>query len=267
MVSPLLHHEEYLKKKRNKKLFRFGAISVLIIFIIGSSSYISYRPSIRISKIELIGGVLITEEEIDSATSSFLNDSYLWLFPKNNFLLYPKTNLEKYLKQTFQRIDTIDIKRKNFDTLVMDITERKPIATWCNGISICYFMDSNSTIFSLAPDFSGDAYFKYYGLISAENPIGMQYLASTTEFISITQFVEKIKNLSLKPTYMIAENKGEFTLVLSSGGKIYFDTKLSPIKTADNLTALLQTPVLSQNLYKLDYIDLRFGNKLFYKLK
>jgi len=279
-----ISHEEYLKKKRNKKLWRWSIVLFLIILIIGITSYLSHRPEVRISKIELNGGILVTQVDVESKSLIYMYGSYLWLFPRNNAFWYPHDALEQYLVETFKRIDTIKIHRKGLQTLVVDIKERKPFAIWCNspkvstttptmedGSEDCYFIDQNSTIFAKAPNFSGDAYFKYYGLISVtdDSPIGKEYIASITEFNEISDFVSKTKELSIRPLYLLAKDNGEFSLVLSGGGEIYFDMKESLSNIGQNLEALLKTSVFASTTGDLpvEYIDLRYGNKLFYKLK
>jgi hypothetical protein len=283
-----LSREEYLKKRRNKRLTRYGILLFLCICIVSLVSYIAHRPGIRISKVELHGQILVNPSELQVSALKFMDGSYFWLFPKDNFLWYPKTKLTHYLKDTFKRIDTIHVEKKGVDTIIVTIIERKPDALWCEGLpggvqlggSVtdreggntedsspkCYYMDSNGTIFDEAPNFSGDAYFKYYGLVEAENPIGQFYIASSTEFSDITHFVYETRKLNLDPQYIVAKSGGEFSLFIFGGGQIYFDVKAPLEKATDNLEALLRTPAL-KNLSNLDYIDLRFGNKLYYKLR
>lgn len=276
MVSNLPQREEYFKRKRKRRLIRIGLAALLIIFIISLASYLSHRQKIRISKVELVGGILVTQPDIEKGSLEFMKGSYLWLFPKDNVLWYPRKGLENYLVQTFKRINDIKIERKGWDVIVVEIRERKPVATWCgntvNEINMqkCYFLDQNSTIFAPAPYFSGDAYFKYYGLVATDTPIGAQYIASTTEFSDITDFVESVRGLLLRPQYIIAKDNNEFSLVLYGGGQIYFDTRIPLYKVTENLEALLRTPELAKSSTSdlpIDYIDMRFGNKLFYKLK
>lgn len=276
MVSNLPQREEYFRRKRRRRLIRIGLVALLIIFIIGLASYLSHRQKIRISKVELVGGVLVTQPEIEKESLEFMSGSYFWLFPKDHALWYPRKGLENYLSQTFKRIDNIKIQRKGWNMIVVEIKERKPIATWCgntvseSNMSKCYFLDQNGTIFAPAPYFSGDAYFKYYGLVATDTPVGTQYIASTTEFSEITDFVESTKQLSLRPQYIMAKSNEEFSLIISGGGEIYFDTKIPLSVVAENLEALLRTPELSMKSNSdlpVEYIDMRFGNKLFYKLK
>lgn len=272
-TSSSLSHEEYLRKKRNKKLFRYGLVVFVFISLLALISYISHRPQIRISKVELSGGVLVTQPDVERESLQYMNGSYLWLFPRNNTFLYSNSGLEKYLKESFKRIDTINIVRKDFKTLSVDIKERKPVAMWCGDVPSdteeCYFMDQNSTIFAKAPNFSGDAYFKFYGPVSGDNPIGREYMASTTEFMEISYFILKTKEILLRPQYMVDKSNGEFSLFIAGEGEVMFDMKAPLSITVQNLEALLRTPALvfASGVLPIEYIDLRYGNKLFYKLK
>ncbi len=230
MLSNLPLREEYLKKRRRQKLFKYGAIALLVILILGIFIYIAYRPEVRISKVELSGGVLVTQADIEEEALSFMHGSYLWLVPKNDSFIYPKKALALDLRDSFPRIDTIDISLKDLNTLSINITERKAVAIWCDTLpsseslpppdaitddgsyksqGFCYFMDQNSNIFAEAPNF------------------------------------------------------------IAGGGEIWFDTIKPLPSVSENLQALLSNPPFST--YKgnlpIQYIDLRFGNKLFYKLK
>ena len=261
-------------------------MSVFFVALVALASYVAHRSSLRVSQVVLSGGILVSSDAVASETTSFLSGSYFFLFPKNNIFLYPRAGLEADLKAKFQRIATISVGRGgNLHTLVVTITERTPSALWCEGdpttatsttdVSTCFFMDDTSTIFAQAPSFSGDAYFKYYGDVSSTtpisaNPIGQQYIASSTLFADVSRFVESVRTLDIRPQYLVTNDVDDFTLELAGGGKIYIDTDEPLTKASQNLQALLQrTPSLTLSTTRdlpVDYIDLRYGNKLFYKL-
>lgn len=288
-INNLPQREEYLRKKRKQKQIRFGIFAFVLFSCFGLFVYLAHRPEFRITNVELSGGILVTQDDVKEKTTEFLSGNYYWLFPKNNYFWYADYDLGDYLKESFKRIDTLKIRNKGFKSLTITITERKPFAIWCNTVpgpdnsvsegvmedgsenkENCYFIDQNSTIFAPAPEFSGDAYFKYYGLISDQSPIGKEYMASTTEFAQLVDFVSTVKSLNIRPQYIVAKEKGEFSLVLSGGGEIYFDIKESVTKSEENLKALLKTPEMTidaDGTLPIKYIDLRYGNKLFYKLK
>lgn len=277
--STLPSREEYLRRKRKRRNIKIAFVAFVFVASVLVSSFLSHRPQIRVSNISLNGGVLVRQEDVSDKTKNFLSGSYLFLYPRNSSFWYPQKGLEEYLKINFRRIDTIDIYRSGFKTLIINITERKPFGIWCDNMNTsvstttdqkCYFLDQNSTIFSEAPYFSGDAYFKYYGSIGTSTPIGNYYMASSSMFDDINTFVDMIRRKSLHPMYLIKKDDGDFSIVISGGGEILFDTKKPISVTAQNLDSLLKTPALSldaNGILPVDYIDLRFGNKLFYKLK
>ncbi len=302
MSQLLIQQKERRKRIRNRRILKFGVVLFLLSLVFLCLVFVSRLSRFRIETIGLSGQILVSPTEVISVTDDFLSGYYLGLFPRKNFLIYPNAALKKLLKEKFERIDTIQTQLVGFKKLEIIINERKQEALWCEDFSDqipvatlastvsatgtteitdkndtmespsdlsqkCYFLDDNGLIFSEAPTFSGDAYFKYYGDIVG-SPVGQTYLSTTTVFQSVTDFVEQIKKTSVVPVSVIASTSGDFTMQLSNGGKIYFNLSQSLSKSAENLKALLQNLVSSGNIdiSKLDYIDLRFGDKLYYKI-
>jgi cell division septal protein FtsQ len=257
----------------------------------------------RISTIEVSGETLVNPADVVSDSQSFLAGYYLGIFPRDNAFIYPEAGLKNFLKSQFERIDTIQTKLVGWNKLEIIIAERQQQALWCLGSPVaeinntnssgtspagslsassspsdaqdaidsakCYFLDSNGLIFSVAPNFSGDAYFKYYGNIATNDPVGQTYLSTTTVFQQVSDFVVSVGETSVTPVSILAGDGGDFTMFLSSGGKIYFNQSEPFSQTIDNLKALLQTlsESSSTSVSNIDYIDLRFGDKLYYKMK
>jgi hypothetical protein len=285
MLRNLPQREEYLKKKRKIRRIKYGIFFGLLILIVGLLSYLSHINKVRVSEVALVGGILVTEGDVKKETLNFIQGKYFWLFPKNNTFFIRTSVLEKHLADTFKRIKTIGSTREGTNKIQIKITEREPIALWCReaknveatstevvkGLKAeeCYFIDSNSVIFATAPNFSGDAYFKYYGLVEKEMPIGEKYIASSTEFIVINKFINALKDLKMTPLNLISKESNEFSIVLYGGGEIMFDATKSLETAYNNLDSLLKSSEFSSPnaLSNLDYIDLRYGNKLFYRLK
>lgn len=273
-MIPSSRREEYLRRKRKILYIKMGLFLFVLALLFVGLVYLSRIDRFRISNVEFSGGLLVSGEKVKEETLNFLNGNYFFFFPRNNVFLYPHDSLQDFLKDKFKRIDTISISTDNQKTVRINITERGMYALWCEDVSSgdpsekCYFMDDNGVIFSKAPSFSGDAYFKFYGSISTStDPIGNTYLASTTKFLDISRFVERVKGTDINPVGLLVKDDGEYDLLLSHDGKVYFDDLQSFDKTADNLETLLKTIGTTTNLSGIDYIDLRFGNKVFYKLK
>ena len=123
-------------------------------------------------------------------------------------------------------------------------------------------------VFSDAPSFSGQAYTRYHGLLDGDlNPIGRMYLPSA-KFKEIGNFINSLKGLGLVISEFHSETEGDYEIYLENGSKIIFDDRRPFDKILVNLESILSEIGIGKGLstsssVKLDYVDLRFGNKIF----
>ncbi len=260
----------YLKRRRNKYLSIFYILVISFFVLFGLLVYLSRLEMFRVFDTYITGAVLVEKYELGEEVNSFLSGNVFFFFPKNNIFIYDKKELISYLENKFPRIESIKARFDGESTLSLEITERSPYALWCNSLDEeeCFFMDKNATVYSKAPKFSGDAYFKYYGLIEGD-PLGQKYFSDIELFNSLGQFINYTEKLNLSPFYLKILDNGQYELYLLEGGRILFDSESTLDQVAFNLEAILTSPDLASttSFKNLDYIDLRFGNKLFYKLK
>jgi len=152
---------------------------------------------------------------------------------------------------------------------------------WCgkkiNIYEKCYFLDEDGYIYTEAPTFSGSVFFRNYGNIEGIKQIGVNFLDSK-KFKEISFFIKSIKDVNLNPVSFFAGDNGDYEIYLGNnlknynfyGGKIIFNRDDDMGEVFDNLITILNEKILIKELgnnTQLDYIDLRFGKKIFYKLK
>lgn len=141
----------------------------------------------------------------------------------------------------------------------------------------CYFLDASGYVFAKAPAFSGDILVRLYGPLAAEaddaapaktDTIGKYYLPAS-KFPAIRSMVRGVSLLSLTPSSLVRKEDGDYELLLKGGGKILFSDKEDPVRIVSNLDSALSSDPLKKNMAEkrsaLQYIDLRFGNKVFFK--
>src|SRR6187551_2388296 len=101
-----------LKEKRIKlfkrRLIIFGSLFVLVLI---GLVYVSGLPSLSITKINISGNEVTDTADIAGVIEHDLQGKYFLLFPKRNFLLYPKHALERDVLLAFPRIKSVVIKR------------------------------------------------------------------------------------------------------------------------------------------------------------
>lgn len=271
-------------RRRRRKIFAVKTIFALAL-LMGLAflfSWLSKMPSIQIENIEVSGNSTISKDEIINAVRNETSAKYFKLFSKNSVFLYPKESIEAKLEDNFKKIETVSIKSKGLKTLIVSMVERKPDSLWCfsgsedgtirknNNSGKCYFLDKEGVVFSEAPDFSGSAFLRYYGLLDGtDNPIGQNYLFGG-KFKEVSGFINSLEILEMRVASFRAESGSDYEIILKNGIKIILDDKQPFDKTLENIQSILTEVDLKRdyspnNPSKINYVDLRFGNKVYLK--
>ncbi len=284
-------HAKLLKRKRTiskrKKIFFFFLIFILLVIGV---SYLSKVPAINISEIEVNGNSVTSTEDVIESVNTIMAGNYLHLFSRRNSLIYPKNVIQKGLLEKFKRFQTADIELVSTRKLLVTVSERNGHYLWCGrelseltGESLnpdCYYLDDSGYIFSRSPYFSGNVFIKFFGkgeLASDSDPSGRQFVDEVL-FIKISKLLEGLQTIGIYPYAISLSENMDFNVYISpiGGGnriftKIMFNAKNDLEKSIENLNAALLTDPLKTDFKKrfseLEYIDLRFNNKVFYKFK
>ena len=271
-----------LKRRRTRAFFNrtffyfLGFAAVLALAV-----YLSRLPGINIESIEVEGASIVESGAIRTTTQEKISGKYLWLIPRTNVLFYPKKKIVEALTSQYKRLGEINLSIKNNRVLLVVVTEHQPLYTWC-GVDLlmdteaprqCYFLDKDGYIFDEAPYFSGDVYFKFFGSqgINSENPTGSYF--AQEYFQSLTLFKQNLETQGLKPVIFFLKEDGDAELYLSGiknpKPKILLRTDADMENLAGNLEAALRTEPLKtrfeKEYSKLEYLDLRFDNKVYSK--
>ncbi|MFA5937215.1 MAG: hypothetical protein WC822_05070 [Candidatus Paceibacterota bacterium] len=277
-----------LKRQKNKILKRrILLFFLLFLTILFGLSFLSRWGKLNINNIEITGNKIIETKLIEETVREQIAGNYFYFFPKTNFIIYPQNKIELALKDKFKRIKDVFVNDKNINTLEISISERSALYTWCGIEPIknndnnqkCYFLDESGYIFDEAPYFSEDVYFRFYGSVgrptSEISSVGYYFFEQ--DFNRLVSFKETLKKIELKPTALYVMNNGDVKILLSSQSttgenpEIIFKLNSDFEKIVENLQSVLTTEPLQsdfKNKYSdLLYIDLRFGNKVYYKFK
>jgi cell division septal protein FtsQ len=99
-----------LRRKR-KRAFRLKVIIFLILFVavITGLSFATRINKLNIDTVTIEGNKVIESKDIKQVIKNDLTGQYLWLFPKTNFVIYPKHKIKDDLMEKFKRIKTISL--------------------------------------------------------------------------------------------------------------------------------------------------------------
>jgi hypothetical protein len=281
-----------LAKKRRKRMITraifYGVSALCLILLV---IWFFHNQNFKINDIEVRGNILVSSADVVNLVKKEISGDYLWVFPKNNSFIYPRSAIKGALLQNFKRLKDVKVGLIPFSGVGIDVTERQPYALWCRSEDgpppakglvraskeACYFLDQGGLIYAEAPVFSGDAYFRYYGrfsstspssLLSSFDPVGSQFM-DEARFKEVGFFIKSLETIGVKAKKFTYQFDGDYEVAIDNGARLLLTDKVSFGEELDNLTALLNDPNLKVSnpgfLNSVDYIDLRFGNKIFYK--
>lgn len=271
-------HSPYAKEAKRKKrkilVKRVSIYTLLFLIIFIGLSFLSKWEKTNIKSVTIVGNKVTDSYLVEKLVKEQIAGYYLWFFPKANFLIYPKGKIKDKLTSEFKIFKEVSISLKGIKTLEIKVLEREGKYTWCGNSFTdspekCYFMDENGYIFDVAPYFSGDVYLKFFG----KGELGVNF--SPDIFSKLISFRDNIEKLEIKTSSLSVKDDGDIELYLANSSqntpKIIFKTNSDFEKILGNLQAILATEPLQSDFKKkyssLEYIDLRFGNKVYYRFK
>lgn len=273
-------------RKQRARIVRFKVLFVLVglLVLLTGVVLLMRLQSLRINTITVSGTNVIDPKDVQKIVEDELKQNYVYVFPKQNGLLFPRHTIRQKLFDAFPRFEQVAIGHPSLREITITVMERESVYLWCGmrvpGVdspdTSCYYVDENGFIFSKAPYFSGTVYFRFFGSnkpILESDPIGESVLPQTL-WNQIVLLKENLESLGFAPHSLAIYNGGEYAFLLSG---VPVDTKLRIVfgdkydfkKIFSNLSSALEVEPLKTDITKkftlLEYIDLRYDNKVYYK--
>ena len=273
MVKPLnIRSKKPREKNRPKK---HGVRRILFYFIsvifLGALIYVLFFSSLMsITKIKISGNKNITQQLLLRQINPQISGKYFQLLNKNNFLLIKTSRIKKILSSQFVQIRKIEIKKKFPSYLEINIIERIPTLIVCSH-NQKYILDENGQVYDKI-----DSLPKKDLIIltdKSHRPISLGDYLLDKKYLSyilkIKKMVEEETGLKLKNNFWTPSLiSGDIRTETQTGWKIYFNEQNSLSEEVEMLKAVLNKKITSvTQRAKLDYIDLRIKNKVYYKFR
>ncbi len=266
-----LRSSKLTRRKRQSFALKILFLVVAILLLIAGISYLLKRPEVSIQEVVLNGNETVLLEDIKSLVNKEISGDYFFIFPRSDIFIYPRNFIEKSILLKFKRVEEVKVSSVGFNSILVEIKERKPKALWCgenrleDAIPECFFLDENGLLYASSPVFTGDIYFRFYGPLGDGSSVG-QYFLPKKRFQEILFFLQSLRKSDIQATELAVGDVNSYELYLGSSTRVLFaqDAKLSSV--LDNLKSTLLSDDLKNNgTVGIDYIDLRFGNKVYYK--
>ncbi len=284
MIKKIYYHKTYKnhlfgRKKRssfiNKKFF----FLLIVLFAVGLY-YLLYSDIFQIQKTDIRGNENIKKDDIENIILAQMEKKRFIFFPQKNIFFLNKKEVEDIIYGTFA-LEDVYVKKNFFHGLQITLKEKKPFIVWIENKK-SYYVDDKGTAISQVEQFDTQKEnFKDYNIlrhnIIYKNLPIIQNIANQknyiiNEIIINNELLSKIKKLivSIKRIvkininfFEININEKYITIITAEGWKIYFSLEDDIDSQIKKLELILDNKSKVGKI--IDYIDLRYGDKIFYK--
>lgn len=278
MRKDILETSRRIKRRRIfVKIFLF--FMAVIMFFSGISS-LFYISKFRVKKVLIEGNLKTNSEQISAIINSVLDKKYLKILPYDNIFITPKETIKKEVLESLTRVNLVSIDRDFPDSLLIKIGERKPVALFCgnhleesggkdefDAPDKCIFLDKNALAFENAPIFSNNLYVRFFydNLNKNEITLGGKII-DKNKFDNLIKFIGLLDQNDIKIIKVILQEEDIYQLFTNEGWYIILNKDNTSLGYLNNLIVSLDNQI-KDNRSNLEYIDIRFGSKIFYKYK
>jgi len=256
--------QKLFTKKRGKLYWKISLYSILSFSLIYGIIFWSSFESFQIKNVQVSGNIFTETEIVEEIFNNETDGRHLFLVSKNNYLFVPDKKIKKYIENELS-VKEVFIKRENWNTVSIEIAEHKPFGIWCDGDD-CYFVNDKGLFFAKVPEIYDPNLIVIEGEKEGDK-LG-QYFIEENIFSNFSQKVSLLKEIEIEVTRIYTEDFETFKFVTKDGPELFVEKNDDPVQTINNLeTTINQEDINDAQFENLEYIDLRFDNKVFYKIK
>ncbi len=235
-------------------------------------------PALQIRQLSVTGTVLIDPAALTDTGMRFLSEKKSFAIPRGNSVLFNKHSLEQYLKNNYPMIASIE--SSFIEPYHIQITVREYLQKylWCTDTTLtdCYRVDDTGLIYDHAPDYSRGVYPIFITALPTNTKI-INTIIFTNQYeqITIEQIMKELSDSGFMVTMVDTSAVYDYQLFvnalngnpLTNHTYIKVSKKPQTISIHETLDLLLRDKIFQRDVTTktLEYIDLRFPEKIFYK--
>ncbi len=260
-------------EKKKKKLLKLKmalwacACAILLYGIV----FWFNHPSFAIKQVSVSPTMFVSHDEVEALALSTLEGSYFGLFSKRNLLFVPTGALRRSIQALHPAIEEVFVHRTSARDIRIDVKEYEPTAKWCGSdararVSPCFLMNTKGQLFAPETAINTFTIPTFFGEITSSDKISAYYTSIDT-FEMVMDFVRGLPQFNIVIDTIETEDFETFVVHTIKGPYLMIDARSNARDVLDNLRIVIEQEEINKaQLKNLIYIDLRFGNKVFYKI-
>lgn len=274
-------------RKVDKVFQYFGYVLLVIYFLYLAVVWSTFRHVVQITSVEVEGTHAVSKEAIAALASESLSNVLLSHIRRDNSFFYPEREMIKRILALSPRIAHVAIDFNRRHVLHVVIIEYTPNFLFCmksDGGEVdastttsinhqprdCYFADEDGYVYAEAPEYVGYPFVAIIASTSEQavthaSPIGTHAL-SEEEYSHIQGFIDDISRAGLVTHSVTLLPDKDVRIEVGMPWSLLWTTTEDPEGSIRNLSIVLTSIAHSNTkVNSIKEIDLRFGNKIFYR--
>lgn len=246
-------------------------VTLIILFALLCTGivYELNQSAVRISRIQIFGA----DQALADVVREAMQGNYFGIIPRDSTFFFPTSAIRSSIINKHPSIAAVSIFRNGLTGLSVKINDRVSIARWCGSssssqtaTSSCYVFDANGYLFAVAATSTPtlNTFVLFAPLEDAPSEPLRAILAQEGKLPSVFDFARGLATRG-SPTTHIVIHDDEVDNFLASGTRITYVLG----HEHDAYTALVSASGGNINLAdgSVDYVDLRFDGKVYFKKK
>lgn len=246
-----------LKERRAVVVRIYTILGLVVLFLLGGLLiYGAWRPEVRVQEVGISGANTLAPQKVGEYVKTQIEGRRYALLPKDSIFVLPIHDLEEGLLSAFPLVERAEVERTSFSSVEVHVEERIPRILWCGASTStpCVTGDTKGVLF---PG-SGDGLLYVEGPLLEEGYVYGNVVFAPGAVMRALSLVDAITERGVLVHKVMFIRPDEVALTLGSGVELYYVLGEEDV-IAETLPPILQSEDLSQ----LEYIDMRFGKRVY----
>lgn len=268
MARVELPQSKLRRRKRRRRIVVSVIASLLSVAVVGGAIWLSWAPFLRITSVEVEGSKTVASSTLEAYTKEKIRGAYVWLFARNNIFLYPRAGISQGLLDSYPSLRAADVHAKNFHTISVSVIEREPVALWCD--ESCFYLDETGLVYGQAPTYSSPIFVTYKGALASSTAVLPKQYLTQPQFQSLFALVGALaqKEPDDLVREVVVDSSGDVRAYFQNDFLLIWNIKDDGGDVFERFTLALESgPFSGKSISDFQYLDLRWGERLYYKAK
>lgn len=245
--------------------FKSWLLIIGSVVLLGGIVWLAFiSPYLTISTVVITGTGDSKARELEKIVWQQTEERRWWVIPQNHLLAFDRTAAKKRVEEVYILAD-LKFKKKLLHTLHVQVTEKPPALVWFENDSY-YVIDQEGWVLEqvTAPSSTVPVVYNNAAPSVIDRHLDDQSSVLIKPAVELNNLLHGQFAYLKAKQITVNQEKATLVVVLQGGQLIYVATDQSLTAQFDKLDTLVKTQ-LKNHLTGVDYIDLRFGDKIYYK--